>query len=134
MMRLAIRSLLPELLLESAGGHTPARRALDTWRFLNIDGRVNYATRSMRVPWPIVDDSVVRDFNFTVDQASLFRLYTEPHLVDIDLALYAVDANTHDQTLIQQSNGFNVEETLVAELSAGRLYRELLAQGQLGAA
>eukprot|EP01116_Phalansterium_solitarium_P020047 TRINITY_DN57_c0_g1_i6.p1 TRINITY_DN57_c0_g1~~TRINITY_DN57_c0_g1_i6.p1 ORF type:complete len:3361 (+),score=947.88 TRINITY_DN57_c0_g1_i6:1118-11200(+) len=90
----------------------------NTIRYLDLHNAFVYQTPNMRVP--DFNGFLSRSIYFTVNQPSMFRVYTEPHVVDIDLALYINGSQT---ALIDAGYTFNKEEELVYVVQPNVVYR-----------
>lgn len=95
---------------------------LNTIRYLGVDNEFDYQSSSFRVP-PF-DGFGYSYITFTVPEDSLFRIYTEPHIVDIDLVLY--DADNDSTSLADGGFSFNDEEEIVYLIKGGVNYEAQL--------
>lgn len=70
---------------------------------------------------PDFDSFYSHSIDFQVANESIFRVFSEPHAIDIDLVLY------EDQTLVEDGGfGFNNEESIVWIVKPGRFYSLVL--------
>ncbi|KAL6071619.1 Tenascin C [Balamuthia mandrillaris] len=99
---------------------------LNSLRFLQSSSSVTYHSDSFAIPEEFIHgDSILATRSITMDPLvdSLFRVYTEPHDVDIDLMLYRIKEDGESKEAIASSSlSWNTEETLVGELKAGKKY------------
>lgn len=89
----------------------PLPSTFNSIRFLGLDGDFDYQSSEYRVP--AFSGHTYRQIPFSVKEASILRIYTEPHVVDIDIVLY------NDQSSSPIAHGgytFNNEESIVYAL------------------
>lgn len=95
-------------------------------RFLHSENNINYQQSSFFVPegrFP------THKIYLEVEDKSLFRMYTEPHVIDIDLKLWQKNTTTDKYDILKASgkNGFYDEEVMAAILDRDEAYQvELL--------
>jgi len=88
---------------------------LDTVRFLKSSTKIHFAGSF----WiPSMDYYVNKNITLTPAVPSLFRIFFEPHEIDIDIKLSTQDG----QTIAQGANGWNSEEELIETLDANQTY------------
>lgn len=85
----------------------------NSMRFLGYEGSMNYQSDGWRVPF--FSTTYTQNINFTVPVASMIRAYTEPHSVDVDIAL--MFANNTGSSLTSGSNGIGGEESFTYMLA-----------------
>jgi len=84
---------------------------LDTTRFLKSSNKIHFAGSF----WiPSMDYYVIKNITLTPAVPSLFRIFLEPHEIDIDVKLSTLEG----QTVATGSNGWNTEEELIEDLEA----------------
>lgn len=80
-------------------------------RFLGLDGEFDYQSSQFQVP--SFNGFTSRDITLTVTEPSIFRVYSEPHIVDIDLVLYD---NRSPSPVAHGGYTFNNEESIIYAL------------------
>eukprot|EP01114_Cavostelium_apophysatum_P014626 TRINITY_DN383_c0_g1_i1.p1 TRINITY_DN383_c0_g1~~TRINITY_DN383_c0_g1_i1.p1 ORF type:complete len:3487 (+),score=923.94 TRINITY_DN383_c0_g1_i1:225-10685(+) len=88
----------------------PLPITLNTIRFLSLDNETDYQHTNFRVPPFGGNQFVLRHITVSVPVRSSIRIYTEPHEVDIDLALRQAGSATN---LASGGFNFNDEESFV---------------------
>eukprot|EP01103_Thecamoeba_quadrilineata_P016462 TRINITY_DN5510_c0_g2_i1.p1 TRINITY_DN5510_c0_g2~~TRINITY_DN5510_c0_g2_i1.p1 ORF type:complete len:2655 (+),score=364.39 TRINITY_DN5510_c0_g2_i1:1076-7966(+) len=107
----------------------PIPSTLDGVRFLGSTGEINY--QSDRFATPFNPESIWSSTNtiFTnrLSTPSIFRVYTQPHVVDIDIALFEMSDNNWFQVASSEhysgSADLKAEEEVVYRLKAHTTYR-----------
>jgi hypothetical protein len=86
---------------------------------LNTPAYLGYAGHVHLQGWYYINlDSRVHETTFNITTPSLFRVYSEPHEIDIDLWLYQVLSET-SYSLIAFRITFGLEETIFVQLAPG---------------
>ncbi|EGG18641.1 hypothetical protein DFA_04136 [Cavenderia fasciculata] len=93
-----------------AGERIP--QTLNSVRFLGLEGFMHYESSNFIVPPSNGTMFSFQNIPFTVQQASIMRVYTSPNAIDIDIKL--VDPN--NVVVATGSNGLNGEESFITAL------------------
>ena len=91
--------------------------SFNTIRYLGDSGKFDYQSSSWRVP--DFNSFAYRSIYFNVTQTSIFRAYTEPHEIDIDIGLYQVG---EIGSLVDGGYSINDEESIVYVLQPNATY------------
>eukprot|EP01119_Soliformovum_irregulare_P024045 TRINITY_DN853_c0_g1_i1.p1 TRINITY_DN853_c0_g1~~TRINITY_DN853_c0_g1_i1.p1 ORF type:complete len:3439 (+),score=826.93 TRINITY_DN853_c0_g1_i1:91-10407(+) len=103
--------------VQEGGEHLPA--TFNSVRFLGWDNQFDYQATDFKVP-PFEDYSFKsKTIRITPKVASVIRVYTEPHVVDIDISLFEVGVTA---PLAHGGYSFNNEESFTFELVANHSY------------
>lgn len=95
----------------------PLPTSLNSIRFLGHDGIFDFQQTQIRSPsFNTFTQEVVK---FTVAVPSVMRVYSEPHILDVDLFLYAQGNST---SLTDGGLGFNNEESIIYQVNPGVNY------------
>lgn len=87
-------------------------------RFLKMNNNFDFQSNRFRVP-DLQDINFATEFiSFNVTTNSIFRVYTEPHVIDIDLILYE-----NNNMVADGGFGYNNEESIVYLLLPNRQYK-----------
>jgi len=87
---------------------------LDNFEYLGFNGKVHIQDN-----FYIDIASASHTTTFTITQPSLFRVYTEPHRVDVDLWLYTTNSKGELVNVVDKSLAFGYEEVLLDRLDTG---------------
>jgi hypothetical protein len=90
--------------------------SFNTMHFLGYDGTMHFQADNWRVP--SLSFATFHNINFSVPQASLVRIYTEPHTIDIDIKILSAAG----AVLASGSNAIGTEESLTYMLNASTTY------------
>ncbi|KAF2072712.1 hypothetical protein CYY_005972 [Polysphondylium violaceum] len=87
---------------------------LDNFEYMGYNGKLH-----LQDNYYVDVASTSHTTTFTIKEPSLFRAYTEPHRVDVDLWLYTTDANGDFLDVVDKSLAFGHEEVVLAHLDKG---------------
>eukprot|EP00002_Diphylleia_rotans_P007883 TRINITY_DN1755_c0_g1_i13.p1 TRINITY_DN1755_c0_g1~~TRINITY_DN1755_c0_g1_i13.p1 ORF type:complete len:3322 (-),score=584.61 TRINITY_DN1755_c0_g1_i13:304-9891(-) len=90
-------------------------QTINNMRYLGLDSRFHIQSDDFLIP-PMTYYTT-KTVKLNVKKASMFRVYSEPHEIDIDLKLYKNGASRRYSDLVASGISFNGEETVVAVLS-----------------